>query len=159
MAGTFEGLTDLKWQFFADLFPPQPTKRGRGMPLVTRTTPANGDERANVIPLLDILRLRIGKPGRPRKRLKVLAEGKGYDAKDLRRRSASAVSAPRFPNGSGSAANLRGGRSNRMSHATKLSARLPDSSTTTAWSSVGNIWPPASTRCWRLLWFICGSIN
>jgi len=32
MAGTFEGLSDLEWQLFADIFPPEPTKRGRGMP-------------------------------------------------------------------------------------------------------------------------------
>ena len=32
MAGTFEGLSDLEWKLFADLFPPDPTKRGRGMP-------------------------------------------------------------------------------------------------------------------------------
>jgi transposase len=32
MAGTFEGLTDLEWKLFADLFPLEPTKRGRGMP-------------------------------------------------------------------------------------------------------------------------------
>jgi transposase len=32
MAGTFEGLSDLAWPLFADLFPPGPTKRGRGMP-------------------------------------------------------------------------------------------------------------------------------
>jgi transposase len=32
MAGPFEGLTDLAWQLFADLFPPEPPKRGRGMP-------------------------------------------------------------------------------------------------------------------------------
>ena len=57
-----------------------------GMPLSTRTTPANGDERAQVIPLLDTLHVRTGKQGRPRKRLKVLAADKGYDAKDLRRR-------------------------------------------------------------------------
>jgi IS5 family transposase len=57
-----------------------------GMPLSTRTTPANGDERAQVIPLLDTLHVRTGKQGRPRKRLKVLAADKGYDAKDLRQR-------------------------------------------------------------------------
>jgi transposase len=55
-----------------------------GMPLAARTTPANGDERAQVIPLLDSLHIRTGKRGRPRKRLKVLAADKGYDAKDLR---------------------------------------------------------------------------
>jgi transposase len=32
MAGTFEGVSDLAWKLFADLFPPEPTKRGRGMP-------------------------------------------------------------------------------------------------------------------------------
>jgi transposase len=32
MAGTFEGLTDLEWKLFADLFPLEPPKRGRGMP-------------------------------------------------------------------------------------------------------------------------------
>jgi IS5 family transposase len=55
-----------------------------GMPLATCTTPANGDERAQMIPLLDAVRLRTGKRGRPRKRLKVLATDKGYDAKALR---------------------------------------------------------------------------
>jgi hypothetical protein len=58
---------------------------GAGMPLSSCTTPANGDERAQVIPLLDTLQVRTGKPGRPHKRLKVLAADKGYDAKDLRR--------------------------------------------------------------------------
>jgi hypothetical protein len=46
---------------------------GAGMPLSTSTTPANGDERAQVVPLLYTLHLRTGKRGRPRKRLKVLA--------------------------------------------------------------------------------------
>jgi hypothetical protein len=32
MAGTFEGLSDLEWKLFADVFPPQPTKRAQGMP-------------------------------------------------------------------------------------------------------------------------------
>jgi transposase len=32
MARTFEGLSDLEWKLFADLLPPEPTKRGRGMP-------------------------------------------------------------------------------------------------------------------------------
>jgi transposase len=32
MAGTFEGLRGLEWKLFAALFPPEPTKRGRGMP-------------------------------------------------------------------------------------------------------------------------------
>jgi transposase len=57
-----------------------------GMPLAARTTPANGDERAQVLPLLDSLHIRTGKRGRPRQRLKVLAADKGYDAKGLRQR-------------------------------------------------------------------------
>src|SRR5215471_14614553 len=32
MAGRFEGLSDLEWRLFEDLFPPAPPKRGRGMP-------------------------------------------------------------------------------------------------------------------------------
>src|SRR4029453_8574884 len=34
MAGRFEGLRDLEWQLFVDLFPPEPPTRGRGMPHV-----------------------------------------------------------------------------------------------------------------------------
>jgi IS5 family transposase len=68
-----------------------------GMPLSTRTTPANGDERAQVLPLLDTLHVRTGKQGRPRKRLKVLAADKGYDAKDLRRRLRTRGIRPQIP--------------------------------------------------------------
>jgi hypothetical protein len=68
-----------------------------GMPLSTRTTPANGDERAQVIPLLDALRVRTGQRGRPRKRLKGLAADKGYDAQDLRRRLRQRGSRPQIP--------------------------------------------------------------
>src|ERR1044071_5525998 len=57
---------------------------GGGMPLANRTTPANGDERAQVLPLLDAVQIRTGKRGRPRKRLRVIATDKGYDAKALR---------------------------------------------------------------------------
>jgi hypothetical protein len=32
MAGRFEGLSGLEWPLCADLFPPEPTPRGRGMP-------------------------------------------------------------------------------------------------------------------------------
>jgi transposase len=32
MAGPFDGLSDLEWKLFADLLPPESTKRGRGMP-------------------------------------------------------------------------------------------------------------------------------
>lgn len=57
---------------------------GNGMPLANCTTPANGNEREQVLPLLDKVKLKTLKPGRPRKRLKVLAADKGYDCKDKR---------------------------------------------------------------------------
>jgi transposase len=59
---------------------------GDGMPLAYRTTPANGDERAQVMPLLDAVKVRTGTRGRPRKRLNVIATDKGYDAKALRQK-------------------------------------------------------------------------
>jgi IS5 family transposase len=55
-----------------------------GMPLAACTTPANGDERAQVLPLLDAVIIKTGQRGRPRKRPKVLAADKGYDSKALR---------------------------------------------------------------------------
>ncbi|MEM6752098.1 MAG: hypothetical protein AAF630_03780 [Cyanobacteria bacterium P01_C01_bin.38] len=43
---------------------------GNGMPLANSTTPANGSEREQVIPLLDKVKIKTLKPGRPRKRVK-----------------------------------------------------------------------------------------
>jgi IS5 family transposase len=57
---------------------------GNGMPLSCNTTPANGSEREQVMPLLSSIRVKTNSPGRPRKRVKVLAGDKGYDSKDLR---------------------------------------------------------------------------
>ena len=34
MAGRFEGLSDLEWKLFEDIFPEAPKKRSRGMPPV-----------------------------------------------------------------------------------------------------------------------------
>jgi hypothetical protein len=34
MAGRFEGLSDLEWKLFEDIFPEEPSKRGKGMPNV-----------------------------------------------------------------------------------------------------------------------------
>ena len=53
-----------------------------GMPLSNRTTPANGSETDQVIPLLHSVNVKTNKRGRPRKPLKVLAAEKGYDSKD-----------------------------------------------------------------------------
>jgi len=79
-----------------------------GMPLVTRTMPANGDERAPVIPLLDSLHVRTGKRGRPRKRLKGLAADRGYAAKDLRHRLRQRGIRPQIPKRIRSHRKLRG---------------------------------------------------
>jgi Transposase DDE domain len=68
-----------------------------GMPWSTRPTPANGDERAQVLPLLEACRVHTGKRGRPRKRLKVLAADKGYDAQALRHRLRTRGSRPQMP--------------------------------------------------------------
>ena len=57
---------------------------GNGMPLSNSTTAANGSEREQVMPLLKSILVKNNQPGRPRKRVKVLAADKGYDSKDLR---------------------------------------------------------------------------
>ena len=57
---------------------------GNGMPLANSTTPANGNEREQVLPLLEKVKLKTLKRGRPRKKLKVLAADKGYDSKEKR---------------------------------------------------------------------------
>jgi hypothetical protein len=50
---------------------------GNGLPLANRTTAANGNEREQVLPLIDSIKISNGKRGRPRKRLKVIAADKG----------------------------------------------------------------------------------
>ncbi len=57
---------------------------GNGMPLANCTTAANGSEPEQVMPLLNSVTVLTNYPGRPRKRVKVLAGDKGYDSKDLR---------------------------------------------------------------------------
>ena len=37
MAGRFEGLSDIEWKLFEDIFPQQPKNRGKGMPHTPRT--------------------------------------------------------------------------------------------------------------------------
>ena len=56
----------------------------KGMPVVAITTPAKGDERQQVLPMLAQIRLATGKRGNPKRRPKILAADKGYDAKWLR---------------------------------------------------------------------------
>ncbi|QFS50833.1 transposase [Nostoc sphaeroides] len=54
------------------------------MPLSNSTTAANGNEREQVLPLLDKVKLKTLKRGRPRKRVRVLAADKGYDSEQQR---------------------------------------------------------------------------
>ncbi len=54
------------------------------IPLSNRTTVANGSEREQVLPLLDRVKLKTLKRGRPRKRIKVSADDKGYNSKQQR---------------------------------------------------------------------------
>ena len=56
-----------------------------GMPLAATVTAANGDERQQVLPLIDAVKIKTGRVGRPPKRVAVLACDKGYDANELRR--------------------------------------------------------------------------
>ena len=81
---------------------------GDGMPLAQRVTPANGDERAQVMPLLDAVKVRTGTRGRPRKRLKVLATDKGYDAKALRQQLRRRGLRPHIPKRVWNTKNTRG---------------------------------------------------
>jgi transposase len=57
---------------------------GNGMPISFCTTGANGDERQQVVPLLNKIKVKTAAVGRRKKRFKVLAADKGYDAKWLR---------------------------------------------------------------------------
>jgi IS5 family transposase len=68
-----------------------------GMPLHATQTPANGDERKQVEPLLDGIKVRTGKPGRPKKRLKKIGFDKGYDDRNLRVRIRKRGIKPEIP--------------------------------------------------------------
>ena len=55
-----------------------------GMPLTVKVTSSNKSERDQVLPMLDQLRVRTCKVGRPRFRPKQLSADKGYDSRALR---------------------------------------------------------------------------
>ena len=57
---------------------------GGGMPIANCTTSANGSERDQIFPLIDSVKLKTLKQGRPKKRFRVLAADKGYDSKEKR---------------------------------------------------------------------------
>ena len=56
----------------------------QGLPVANCTTPANGNEREQLIPLIDSTNLKTYKRGRPRKRFQVIATDKGYDCQRQR---------------------------------------------------------------------------
>ena len=69
----------------------------KGMPLSCKVTPANTDEGAQVLPLPDLINLKTGKVGRPRKRIRVLAGDKGYDSSKVRQKVRKRGIRPQFP--------------------------------------------------------------
>ena len=57
---------------------------GGGMPLSAHTTGASGDERQQVLPLIDTVAVKSQPTGRPKKNPKEVHADKGYDANELR---------------------------------------------------------------------------
>ena len=55
-----------------------------GMPLSACSAPANKDERKQVGPLLEMIAVKTGKPGRPPQKPQRIAADKGYDSDPLR---------------------------------------------------------------------------
>jgi transposase len=70
---------------------------GNGRMLSACVTPANGDEKAQVEPLLDDVIVQTGRRGRPPKRIGRLAGDKNYDAKALRATLRRRGIEPQFP--------------------------------------------------------------
>ncbi len=68
-----------------------------GMPMSCKVTPANANERSEVMPLLNSVHIKTGKAGRPRKRFKVLAGDKGYDSSELRKNLRKRGIRPQLP--------------------------------------------------------------
>ena len=54
------------------------------MQLAAYSATANEDERKQVGPLLEMVAVKTGKPGRPPKKLRRIAADKGYDSDALR---------------------------------------------------------------------------
>jgi IS5 family transposase len=69
----------------------------KGMPLSCGVTPANGNERAMVLKLIDDIHPGTGRVGRPRKRIRVLAGDKGYDSSELRKHVRKRGIRPQLP--------------------------------------------------------------
>jgi hypothetical protein len=124
----------------------------QGMPLANRTTPANGDERAQVLPLLNAVKLRTGKRGRPRKRLKVIATDKGYDVKVLRQPLRKRGIRAQLPKRVWKTKKNRGRPIKKWYHGFRPSGPLPGfRRNIVASSSAGNASQRVSRRSLRLL--------
>lgn len=70
---------------------------GNGMPMANCTTPANGSEREQILPLINSIHLKTYKRGKPRSRFKVLAADKGYDSQHYRALLRKRGIRPQFP--------------------------------------------------------------
>ncbi len=132
----------------------------QGMPLANRITPANEDERAQVLPLLDAVKLRTGKRGRPRKRLKVIATDKGYDAKALRHQLRKRGIRAQLPKRVWKTKKTVVDPSKKWYPGSKPIGPLPGfRRNTVALSSAGNASQRVSRHSWRLLRSTSGPIG
>ena len=68
-----------------------------GMPLSALSTPADADERKQVKPLLDGIKIKTGRADRPAKKMRRLAADKGYDSKELRKHLRAKGIHPQIP--------------------------------------------------------------
>jgi hypothetical protein len=97
------------------------------MPLATCRTLVKGEARAQLVPLLDAVRLRNSKREHPRKRPRVIATGKGYDATALYQQLRTRGIRAQLSNGSGRAGPRVGDQSRKTSDAFNPTAPLPGS--------------------------------
>ncbi len=68
-----------------------------GMPVPAVSTPADGDERKRAAHLIETVEVKTGKPGRPPKKIKRTAGGKGHDSQQVRDFLPSEGIAPQIP--------------------------------------------------------------
>ena len=116
-----------------------------GMPLAMCTTPDNGDERAQVIPLLDNLHVRTGRRAARASGSRSLRPIKGMMLKTFVIDSANAVSDLRSRNGCGRPESRQGDRLKRVSRAFKPSGHSRGTIASTAgWSAAGSASPHVS---------------
>ena len=78
------------------------------MPVVAATIPANGDEKQQVLPMLNQIRLANGKRRNRLRRPKILAADKGYDGKWLRYKLRTKGMRPQSKKRQGKGKKLRG---------------------------------------------------